>query len=57
MHKAHGQDDIFIRMINISDKSLLKPLFFFKIELSYLITQIDGKGPILYLCIKIIINN
>ena len=29
MHKAHGQDDIFIRMINISDKSLLKPLIIF----------------------------
>ena len=26
IHKAHGQDDISIRMINICDKSLLKPL-------------------------------
>ena len=26
IHKAHGHDDIFIRMIKICDKSLLKPL-------------------------------
>ena len=25
-HKAHGYDDISIRMINVSDKSLLEPL-------------------------------
>ena len=26
MHKAHGHDDIFIRLIKICDKSLVKPL-------------------------------
>ena len=26
MHKAHGHDDIFIRMIPICDRTLLKPL-------------------------------
>ena len=26
IHKGHGHDDIFIRMIKICDKSLLKPL-------------------------------
>ena len=26
IHKAHGHDDIFIRMIKICDKSFLKPL-------------------------------
>ena len=32
-HKAHGYDDIFIRMIKICDKSLLKPLMIlFKIS-------------------------
>ena len=28
IHKAHGHDDISIRMIKICDKSLLKPLIF-----------------------------
>ena len=27
MHKAHGHDDIPIKMIKIGDKSLLKPSF------------------------------
>ena len=27
INKAHGHDDIFIRMIKIYDESLLKPLF------------------------------
>ena len=26
MHKAHGQDNIFIKMIRICKKSLVKPL-------------------------------
>ena len=29
VHKAHGYDDISIRMIRICDKSLIKPLIFF----------------------------
>ena len=29
IHKAHGDDDISIRMIQISDKTLLKSLFYF----------------------------
>ena len=28
IHKAHGHDDIFIKMIKICDKSLLKPLIY-----------------------------
>ena len=28
IHKAHGHDDISIKMIKICDKSLLKPLFY-----------------------------
>ena len=28
IYKAHGHDDIFIRMIKICDKSLLKPLIY-----------------------------
>ena len=31
IHKAHGHDDISIRMIKICDKSLLKPLILLKI--------------------------
>ena len=29
INKAHGNDDIFIRMIKIYDESLVKPLFIF----------------------------
>ena len=29
MNKAHGHDDISIRMIKIRDESLLKPFFYF----------------------------
>ena len=39
INKAHGYDDISIRMIKICDKSLLKPLFFKKIHLNHLIIQ------------------
>ena len=28
IHKAHGHDDISIKMIKICDKSLLKPLIY-----------------------------
>ena len=55
MHKSHGHDPISIRMIQICDKSLLK-FFYFKIQLSYLITQIHGKG-LIYLGVKRMINN
>ena len=34
---------IFFRIIRICDKSLLKALFFFKIQLSHLISRIYGK--------------
>ena len=58
IHIAHGHDDMSIRMIKICDKSLLKPLtFYLKIQLSYLNIQINGKGLILYLCIKRMKNN
>ena len=44
INKAHGHDDISIRMIKICDESLLKPLsILFKNSLNYLITQIFGK--------------
>ena len=52
IHKAHGDDDISIRMIKICDKSLLKPsilLFQKSAKLSY--------SPDLYMCIKRMINN
>ena len=58
IHKTHGCDNISITILKICDKSLLKPLiFYFKAQLSYLITQIYGKGLILYPCIKRMINN
>ena len=31
IHKAHVHDDISIRMIQICDRTLIKPLFYFKI--------------------------
>ena len=40
--KSHGQEDFF-RIIRICDKSLLKALFFFKIQLSHFISRIYGK--------------
>ena len=50
IHKAHGYDDISIRMIKICDKLLLKPLIIlFKNSLNYLIIQTYGKDLILYL--------
>ena len=57
INKAHGHDDTSIRMIKACDKSLLKLLIKKKIEVSYLITEIYGKGLILYLHIKRTINN
>ena len=62
IHKAHGHDDISIRMIKICDKSLLKPsllllIYFFLIQLNYRITQIYGKGLLFYLRAKRMINN
>ena len=56
IHKAHGHDDISIRMIQICDRTLIKPLFYFKIQLNIHITQIYGKG-LTYLYIKKVINN
>ena len=44
IHKAHGHDDISIRMIQICDRTLLKPLFYFKIQLNICITHICGNG-------------
>ena len=44
IHKVHGHDDISIRMIQICDRTISKPLFYFKIQLNIRITQIHGKG-------------
>ena len=57
IHKVHGHDDISIRMIQICDRTISKPLFYFKIQLNIRITQIHGKGLTLYLYIKKMINN
>ena len=47
IHKAHGHDDISIRMIKNCDKSLLKPLMFYsKIQLNNLVILIFGKDLI-----------
>ena len=43
MHKAHDHHDISIRMITICDKSLLKPLLYFKIQLSLPVILISGR--------------
>ena len=50
IHKVHGHDDISIRMIQICDRTISKPLFYFKIQLNIRITQIHGKGLTLYTC-------
>ena len=57
IYKAHGYDDISIRMTKIFDKSLTRPLSYLKIQRSLLITQISGKDLTLYLHIKRMINN
>ena len=44
--KAHGYDDISIRMIKICDKSLTKSLFYLKIQPSLLIIPISGRDQI-----------
>ena len=54
IYKAHGYDDISIRMIKISYKSIIKP---FIILLSLLIIQISGKHLKLYLYIKRMTKN
>ena len=54
--KAHGYDDISIRMIKICDNSVTKPLFYLKIQRS-LVIQISGRDLTLYLHIKRMINN
>ena len=58
IHKAHGHDDISIRMIQICERTLLKPLIIiFQNSVKYSYYQIYGKGLILYLYIKKVINN
>ena len=58
VYKAHGHDDISIRMIKICDKSMLKPLILlFKNYLNHLTIQIYGKDLILYLPIKRMVND
>ena len=59
IHKAHGHDDISIRMIKMCDKSLLKPLILLfqnSAKLSYF-PDIWERSNILYLCIKRMMNN
>ena len=46
--KLMVNDNISMIMIKICDKSLLKPVIYFKIQVNYLITQIYGKGVYLY---------
>ena len=58
VHKAHGHDDISIRMIKMCGKSILKPLILlFENSTNHLIIQIFGKNLILYLSTKRMINN
>ena len=57
-HKARRDDDIFIRMIKICDKSILKSLILLlKIQLNYLIIHIYVKDLILCMSIKRIVND
>ena len=56
INKAHGHDDISIRMIKICDKSLIKPLtFLFKTSDRHTIL-IFGKSLTSYLCTKKMIS-
>ena len=53
IHKAHGHDNISIRMIKICDKSLLKPLILlFEIQLNYPAILTFGKDLISFLYMK-----
>ena len=57
-NKAHGHDDISIKMIKKCDESLLKLLvILFKNSLNDLITQIFGKNLISFLSIKRMVSN
>ena len=58
-HKAHGNDDISIRMIEICDKSLLKPLInlFGDSKLNRLVSLILGKDLIQFLRIRRLTSN
>ena len=56
--KAHGHDDISIRMIKICDKSLLKPLIVsLGTRLNHPVTLLFGKNLISSLFIKKMTNN
>ena len=58
IHKAHGHDDIFIRMIQICDRTLIKPLIIlFQNSVKYSYYPDIWKGLTLYLYIKKVINN
>ena len=57
IHKAHGHDDISIRMIKICDKSLLKPLTILFQNWSLLVILLSGRGLILFLYTKRVIGN
>ena len=58
INKAHGHDDMSIRMIKIYDESILKPLFvLFKNSLNYLITQTFEKNLLSPIPIKIMTSN
>ena len=58
IHKAHGYDDISIRMMKICDKSLLKSLILlFKNSTKLYHNPVHGNGLILYLYIKRTIKN
>ena len=52
IHKTHGHDDISIRMIQNCDRTLIKPLFYFKIQFNIRDTQIYGKDLTLHLYTK-----
>ena len=55
IRKAHGHDDLSIRMIKICDKSLL--ILLFKIQLNHTVILTYEKDLISFLCVKIMINN
>ena len=58
INKAHGHDDISIRMIKICDKSLIKPLMLiFKKSIDPLTIKIYGKNLMLYLYTKRMTND
>ena len=58
INKAHGHDEVSIRMIKICDKSLLKPLIIlFENSIKHLVTQIFGKNLMSFLHIKKMTND